>query len=108
MRPIKKRYIDGVALSDNLYSDPKGRQGYYRYKQEIGKFKTFHGPGPVRQKSAQPLYHGRRPPPLNVFWSERPDLNRRPPHPQCLGYRLQPVDSKHIQQKHKNPNSRQI
>jgi integrase len=41
MRPIKKRYIDGVALSDNLYSDPKGRQGYYRYKQESGKFKTF-------------------------------------------------------------------
>ncbi len=41
MRPIKRRMIDGVVLSDNLYSDPKGRSGFYRYKQEGGKFKTF-------------------------------------------------------------------
>jgi len=29
--------IDGVVLSDNLYSDPKGRSGFYRYKQEGGR-----------------------------------------------------------------------
>lgn len=45
-RPIKQRLVDGVVLSDNLYSDPRGRPGYYRYKRPDGSFKTFQAPTP--------------------------------------------------------------
>jgi len=41
MRPKKTRLVDGIPLADNLYKDPKGRSGYYRYRRPDGTFKTF-------------------------------------------------------------------
>jgi integrase len=41
MRPKKTRLVDGIPLVDNLYKDPKGRVGYYRYRRPDGTFKTF-------------------------------------------------------------------
>ena len=45
MRPKKPRFIDGVQLVDNLYRDPRGREGYYSYRRpDTGKRKTFERP----------------------------------------------------------------
>lgn len=41
VRPKKPRFIDGIALADNLYPDNKGRQGHYRYLRPDGTFKHF-------------------------------------------------------------------
>jgi integrase len=41
MRPKKPRFHDGVQLADNLYLDPRGRPGYYRYKDRAGRHLTF-------------------------------------------------------------------
>lgn len=42
MRPKKPRYLDGVLLADNLYTDPKRRPGYYSYIRPDGTKKTFY------------------------------------------------------------------
>ena len=41
MRPKKPRYLNGVLLADNLYTDPKKRPGYYSYVRPDGSKKTF-------------------------------------------------------------------
>ena len=42
MRPKKERFINGVKLVDNLYPDPRGREGYYSYRRpDTNKRKTF-------------------------------------------------------------------
>lgn len=33
--------VNGITLPDNLYTDPKGRSDYWRYRRPDGKFKTF-------------------------------------------------------------------
>lgn len=43
-RPRKPLSADGVVLPKNLYRDPKGREGYWRYKRPDGKFKTIRLP----------------------------------------------------------------
>lgn len=40
-RPPKPRIVDGVELPPNLYTDNKGRAGYWRYMRRDGSFKTF-------------------------------------------------------------------
>ncbi len=44
MRPIKLRFYKGIQLADNLFTDPKGRKGFYRYKRANGSMKTFQMP----------------------------------------------------------------
>ena len=46
MRPKKPRFVDGVRLSDNLYTDPRGRIGYYSYRRPDGTKKTFQADTP--------------------------------------------------------------
>ena len=42
MRPKKERFINGVKLVDNLYPDPRGREGYFSYRRpDTNKRKTF-------------------------------------------------------------------
>jgi integrase len=36
-RPKKPRYFNGVRLKDNLYPDPGGREGYWRYRRPDGR-----------------------------------------------------------------------
>ena len=40
-RPRKPRIVDGVQLADNLYPDPRGRPGYWRYRRPDGSNKIF-------------------------------------------------------------------
>lgn len=41
MRPKKPRFLDGVQLADNLYTDPKKRPGHYSYIRPDGTKRTF-------------------------------------------------------------------
>ena len=41
MRPKKPRFLDGVQLADNLYTDCRSAPGKYRYKRSDGSFFTF-------------------------------------------------------------------
>lgn len=40
-RPRKRRTVDGVELAENLYTDPRGRPGYWRYRRADGSDKQF-------------------------------------------------------------------
>ena len=47
VRPKKVRTVDGIVLADNLYTDPKGRPGRYRYKRPDGTFRGFPAATPM-------------------------------------------------------------
>lgn len=40
-RPKKQRIFEGVVLTDHLYADSRGREGYWRYCRPDETFKTF-------------------------------------------------------------------
>ncbi|MDP5208878.1 tyrosine-type recombinase/integrase [Microbulbifer sp. 2205BS26-8] len=40
-RPRKPRFVDGLELPDNLYTDPKKRKNYWRYIRPDGSILTF-------------------------------------------------------------------
>lgn len=46
VRPKKPRFVEGVQLVDNLYADPKGRAGHYRYVRPDGSQKYFRADTP--------------------------------------------------------------
>ena len=75
-RPRKPRYVDGLELPENLYTDPKKRVNYWRYMRPDGSSLTFHATTAeairqAKQANRQRDLYKRQPAANETVWTAR-------------------------------------
>ncbi|MEW5251224.1 tyrosine-type recombinase/integrase [Microbulbifer discodermiae] len=75
-RPRKPRFVDGLELPDNLYTDPKKRNNYWRYIRPDGSILTFYATTveairQAKQANRQRELYKRQPAANETLWTAR-------------------------------------